>query len=166
MKTREDAPSAASKTSPVPKIIERLPARPRRQGPTCGATSRSGEPCGATPMRSTGLCFWHSPEVPREEKMAAALRGGYLSNRYMAVPDAPDPELSTPEQVTRFLREVAGMLLRGQIPPPVASALKGVADSSLKSFEMNLARRLAELEEVAAGRAKTVLGVRIEKGES
>jgi hypothetical protein len=94
--------------------------------------------------------------VSADEKLAAATRGGYAATRQTVIPTAPDPRLQAPEEISAFIEETAGRTLRGEIAPSVAMALRGLADSALRAFQLNLGRRLAELEELAAARAKHV----------
>jgi hypothetical protein len=130
----------------------------RSSGPTCGSLKRNGEPCQAGATASSGyqFCPWHDPETQEDQKIAWATRGGYAATRGTVVPDAPDPELQEPEQIMAFVQQTAGRVLRGEIAPAVGVALTGLARAALGAFEMNLARRLAQLEEVAAGRAKPI----------
>jgi hypothetical protein len=91
--------------------------------------------------------------------MASRRKGGLYSS--MAVPDAPDPELRDPETVTRFLDQIAGLVLRGAITPSMGAVLKGIADSSLRAYEASLGRRLADLEQLVAERATRVGPMRL-----
>jgi hypothetical protein len=130
----------------------------RPSGPTCTGLKRDGTPCGAGATASSSFtwCAWHNPATTEDQKLAWATKGGYAATRGMVIPSAPDPALQDPEQIRAFIQETAGRVLRGDISPAVGVALTGLARAALSAFEMNLARRLAQLEELALSRAKPI----------
>jgi hypothetical protein len=141
--------SAALKSEPTvkPLTTERL---------SCAATNKRGLPCGAHAMAGAEHCWVHNPDVPQDTKLAAFTRGGLHATRATRMPtDAHDPSLQTPAEVTRYLEGLAGRLERGELPSRVGSSLVSLAAAALKAHEMNIAQRLAELEELVASRAKT-----------
>jgi hypothetical protein len=84
----------------------------------------------------------------------------------LALPDAPDAGLGSPEEILGDLRRVWGHVIRGELTPAQGAVLKGLADSALRTFELNTSRRLAELEAVLSKRAKPVGAFVIEEGEA
>jgi hypothetical protein len=162
----QNRPSALPSSGAPSEPLVLAPRRP--SGPTCTALKRNGEPCngGATAASGYQTCPWHSPDTTEDQKLAWATKGGYAATRGTVIPDAPDPELREPEQITAFITETAGRVLRGEIAPAVGVALTGLARAALSAFEMNLARRLAQLEELAVSRAKPVPGIVFRQGGS
>jgi hypothetical protein len=137
--------------------------RRRYRGPTCQALTKAGKPCGAGATASSAYtrCFHHDESIARSEKLAAVTRGGLIATRSYAIPEAPDPELATPDQIEKAIEETAGRVLRGDLAPSIAVALTGLYNAALRTFEMNIARRVAELEQLAASRAKGITSRRI-----
>jgi hypothetical protein len=157
--TPKNASAADTSSGAPPEPLALVSRRP--PGPSCKGLKRNGEPCqgGATASSGYQYCPWHDPETQEDQKIAWATRGGYAATRGTVIPDAPDPELQESEQITAFIKETAGRVLRGEIAPAVGVALTGLARAALSAFEMNLARRLAQLEELAAARAKQIKGI-------
>src|SRR5262249_2524216 len=134
------------------------------RGPNCQALRKDDGPCGATATAASGYrwCWFHSPEdlVSDDAKALAVSRGGNVTARKTGfVPAAPDPRLEDPESISTFIREVAGMALRGDVAPSVAVALTGLANAALKAYTLNLGRKLADLEEIIAERARPVRAI-------
>jgi len=71
--------------------------------PTCGARKANGELCRATPMRESGLCFWHDPDYAAEAKEAQRI-GGMRRRTEATIAAAYDFEgLRTVDQIWRFI---------------------------------------------------------------
>jgi hypothetical protein len=95
--------------------------------------------------------------VDRDQKMLAVTRGGFIATR-SARANTPDPSLKTPQEITIYLESLAGRVERGELSRSDANTLKAIAEASLRAHEQNIAARLAELENLAASRAKAVRG--------
>ena len=80
--------------------------------PTCSGQKSNGEPCQATPMRDSGLCFWHDPDVAAEAKEAQRI-GGLRRRTEATISAAYDFEgLRTIDQIWRFIELAAIDTLR------------------------------------------------------
>jgi hypothetical protein len=55
----------------------------------CSADTKTGQPCGATPLHDGDFCFWHSPEHA-EEAAAARKLGGQRRRRESTLAGAYD----------------------------------------------------------------------------
>jgi len=129
----------------------------RRAGKlTCEGTRRDGAPCGATPTAASShrYCFFHSPDVPSEQKSAAVRLGGFLSRPGALSSDTPDPELKTPEQITGVLERVSGAVLRGELGGNVGRVVVDSCRAALQAYDSNLAQRIADLEVLVASRQR------------
>ena len=127
--------------------------------PTCSAVNRHGRACSATPTLASGgkFCWTHDPAVPHDEKLAAAVRGGYAATRQMVLPvDALPATLRTPEDATALLETTVQQVRTGQVAPAVANSVGYLISVALKSFELDVLRRLDELERARAVHAKPV----------
>ena len=86
---------------------------------TCSALNRYGKVCGGTPTLASGgrYCWRHDPAVPRDEKVAAAVRGGYAATRQTALPiDTLPANLRTPEDVSGLIETTVHQVGTGQKP--------------------------------------------------
>jgi hypothetical protein len=83
----------------------------------------------------------------------------------MTVPDAPDPSLTTPEAITRFVEETAGRVLRGEISPTTGTALTGLAGAALRALDANQEQKLAALEALVIERSLRTRSVQVIEGE-
>ena len=122
----------------------------------CKATTVSGSPCSAAPVRDDGFCFWHSPAIAAEREAARRRGGAARSNRARAKKTLPAGILTTDE-----LRGVLGItiarVLSGAVEPGVGSSVASLARAYLAVTEAGaveeLTRRLDELERMARGRS-------------
>src|ERR1700674_2461851 len=80
--------------------------------PTCSSQKSNGERCQATPVRLSGLCFWHDPDYAAEAKEAQRIGG--LRNRTEATVAAAFgfEGLRTIDQIWRFIELAAIDTLR------------------------------------------------------
>jgi hypothetical protein len=165
MKSPEKPTSGESKACEAVQRLETM-VKPHgwRHGLTCQGTKKDGRPCGAGATLASGgtRCFFHSENVPEEVKRAAVVKGGLMATRQFALPQAPDLALSTPEEITAAATETANRVQRGELAPSIAMALSSLFGVALRSFEMSVARRLAEMESALASRARPVGGFLVE----
>jgi hypothetical protein len=102
-------------------------------------------------------CWRHDPLVSTEEKLAASVRGGYAATRQAVLPvDALPANLRTPEDATALLQETVHHVRTGQLPPAVANSIGYLVSVALKSFELDVIRRLDELEKARAAHATPI----------
>jgi hypothetical protein len=95
--------------------------------------------------------------VGRDEKLAAAVRGGYAATRQTVLPvDALPATLRTPEDATALVEITVQQVRTGQIAPAVANSIGYLISVALKSFELDVLRRLDELERARAAHARPV----------
>ena len=123
------------------------------RGPLCSAKAKNGGPCRATPT-STGACFWHSESISREQKLAAATRGGRMNAKKLAALDIPVPDLSTADACREFLQGIIARVANRTMPPAVASVVLQGVNLAVKIGELKLDAQLtamlADAEEQAA----------------
>jgi len=126
---------------------------------TCSAVNRHGKACSATPTLASGgrFCWTHDPAVPHDDKVAAAIRGGYAATRQTVLPvDALPANLRTPEDATALLQDTVHQVRTGQLAPAVANSIGYLVSVALKSFELDVIRRLDELEKARAAHATPI----------
>jgi hypothetical protein len=150
-----------SQEKAVKAVVGRAPSPPAPKRPGCQGRKKDGDRCDATP-NAAGFCPWHDPERSPEEKLAWAVRGGLTSRPTVLPSTSPTPPLDSPQQVSELLRETVGQVRRGEIAPAVANAVGYLCGVALRSFELDLARRLGALEQIARER-KTPMVVRIDE---
>jgi hypothetical protein len=119
----------------------------------CGATTRQGGACRA-PATSDGLCCWHSPKyrTQRSKWAKAGAKASQFRQRAKRAAQAAalePPSFNTVEEIKAFLQELAGKVLRGEVPPSVAGSVRSIAQTSLRVLEAELELRSLELLEEA-----------------
>jgi hypothetical protein len=127
--------------------------------PVCSAVNRHGKACSATPTLASGgrFCWTHDPAVPGDEKVAAAVRGGYAATRQTVLPvDVLPATLRSPEDATALLETTVQQVRTGQIAPAVANSIGYLVSIALRSFELDIVRRLDELERARAAHATPI----------
>jgi len=127
--------------------------------PGCTALNRHGKACSATPSRASGgrYCWTHDPAVAQDDKVAAAVRGGYAATRQTVLPaDVLPANLRTPEDATALLQDTVHQVRTGQVAPAVANSIGYLVSVALKSFELDVIRRLDEIEKARASHATPV----------
>jgi hypothetical protein len=127
--------------------------------PACSAINRHGKACSATPTLASGgrFCWTHDPAVPRDDKVAAAVRGGYAATHQTVLTVESLPaNLRTPEDATCLLQETVHQVRTGQLAPAVANSIGYLVSVALKSFELDVLRRLDAIEQARAKHATPV----------
>jgi hypothetical protein len=163
------SPPAAPTAQPLaPALLERASAAAARRGATCEGRRQDGGACGMSATLASGSkwCIRHSPDISDDQRLAWVTRGGYVatgSRSAVLAPETPDPDLSSPEAIADVIKTTAGQLRRGELAPSIAVALTGLLNTSLRAYEANVARRLLDLEKLAADRARRVPAVRLER---
>lgn len=113
----------------------------------CDGINERGEPCGATVMRGSPYCFFHSPET-RDEAAEARRLGGQRRKREGAVSGAYDIDgVATVGQLERVLEIAIVDTLALENSVPRNRTLGSLIQTGLRTIEVgDLERRLEELE--------------------
>ncbi len=115
----------------------------------CQAITKSGSPCGATPVPGDTLCAWHSPAWAEKRRQWSKKGGAARSNRARAAKRLPAESLTLAE-VQGLLSVALKGVLAGRIEPGVANAVANVARTMTTVAEAGeLEERIRELEEAA-----------------
>ena len=125
----------------------------------CSACNLRGEPCRAPAMRGEKYCLTHLPgEAADERRRAMRSKGGRnVSERRRLLVGVID--FSTPASVRCYFEALAKAVLRGEIPPPRATAACQIAEAALRvKAGIELGERLDTLESAIQGLSEERLG--------
>jgi len=125
----------------------------------CMARNKEGGPCRAPAMRGESYCLAHLPgEEAEERRRAMRSRGGRnVSERRRLLVGVID--FSTPASVRCYFEALAKAVLRGEIPPPRATAACQIAEAALRvKAGIELGERLDTLESAIQGLSEERLG--------
>jgi len=121
----------------------------------CRATTVTGSPCSAQPIRGDGYCYWHSPDLAVEREEARRRGGRGKSNKARARRQLPAEAMSA-EEVHAWLGIVFKRVIGGAMEPGVATAAANVARAMVVVREAGavdaMQGRLDDLEAAAARR--------------
>ena len=119
----------------------------------CGARNASGTPCQAQPVRPSGYCYWHCPDVADERDRKRREGGRNRSNRERLKKALPAEPL-TAEELHAYLGLVFRGLIGGKVDPPIATAAANVARTMVELQRASeFERRLDQLERSERGSA-------------
>jgi hypothetical protein len=112
----------------------------------CRATTLSGSPCSAQPVRGDGWCYWHAPDLAAERDEARRRGGKGKSNAARAKKQLPAGVLTSGE-----LQGLVGVtikrVLTGATEPAIGNSIAALARAYIAVAEAGeLEERLAELE--------------------
>ena len=122
--------------------------------PACSARTRTGAPCGATPMRGQPFCFWHHPDH-RADAAEARRLGGLRRRREKTLEGAYDLHegFRSVDGILRFVEIAALDLLGLDTSVARSNAMFRGALVAAKLLEVgDLAQRLATVEATLAAR--------------
>jgi hypothetical protein len=121
---------AAPEPSPTPQAEHQEPG-------ICGAPTRSGLPCRATPRRSSGLCINHDPAY-RDQQRQNARKAGLASAAARAPIIDPDdlwiPPLLDRTRIQALLGSLFRMVLLGRISENRALGLIRILNLAARNF--------------------------------
>ena len=121
----------------------------------CKATTISGSPCSATPVRPSGWCYWHDSTLSAERDAARRRGGSARSNRARAKKALPAGVLSNDE-----LRGVLGItiakVLNGNVEPGVGSSVASLARAYVAVTEAGA----VEVLEAQVAELRSLIGTR------
>jgi hypothetical protein len=121
----------------------------------CKATTVSGSPCSATPVRDDGYCYWHSPAVEAERDDARRRGGSARSNQARARKQMTGAN-DMGDVKTRLMIALA-KVEEGDLEPGPANAMANLARAiatvaGVADFEGQLAELRREVAELAEQR--------------
>ena len=122
--------------------------------PACSARTRTGSPCGATPMRGQPFCFWHHPDH-KVESVDARRLGGLRRRREKTLEGAYDLRegFRSVDAILRFVEIAALDLLGMDTSVARSNAMFRGALAAAKLLEVgDHERRLAAAEAALATR--------------
>src|SRR3954453_5773859 len=115
----------------------------------CNATTTSGAPCSAQPVREDGFCYWHSPALAADREEARRRGGAARSNRVRAKRQLIDAALS-PAEIEGYIALSLRGVLASSLTPGVANAVANLARAAVAVREAGTReQRNVELEAAA-----------------
>jgi hypothetical protein len=126
--------------------MPRIPSNGDR--PRCQAIAKSGKPCRApATYDNLTFCRMHTASVSPEELADQRHKGG-VAKIPTVLPLAEDPDLSTPQHIRRFIEQTVGLCTRGELSTVIGSFRCFAASVSLKVFELDLIKRVEQIEDL------------------
>ncbi len=115
----------------------------------CKATTRSGGPCAAQPIRPSGYCWVHDPQCAEQQAAWRRKGGQSRSNRRRALAKLPD-ELMGLRDVQAMLCLTLKAVIAGRLEPVVGNAAASIARAIAAVAQAgDMEDRVAELERAA-----------------
>ena len=71
--------------------------------------------------------------------------------------------MQSPEDVSKILEDTVSKVRSGALPPRVGSVIAQLANAALKSFELDVLRRLQELEKASEQHPDSSINVRLRR---
>ena len=152
--------------------IGKSPARPlaRRAAPaSCSGTTVAGHACTAPARPGRRWCWSHDTDVPAEVKQAARKRGGAArAHQITALKSLVDElqiplAMDSPGDITKLLKDTTMRVRSGALPPRTGSVIAQLANTALKAFELDVLRRLQELEKASEQHPESSINVRLRR---
>ncbi len=115
----------------------------------CKATTKSGAPCAAQPIRPSGYCWVHDPQCAEQQAAWRRKGGQSRSNRRRALAKLPD-ELMGLRDVQAMLCLTLRAVIAGRLEPGVGNAAASIARAIAALAQAgDIEERVAELERAA-----------------
>lgn len=114
----------------------------------CIYKKESGEQCQANTITGSDYCYMHDPNISKEEKMDAKIRGG--SSRAVLMKE-PLPELPIKKMpdVALLLIDTINRVRTGKMDIRVANCLGFLSEKLIKALEVSdLEERFEKLEQI------------------
>jgi hypothetical protein len=115
----------------------------------CKATTVSGAPCSAQPVRPSGYCYWHDPGASAD-RAEGRRQGGKARSNASRARKRMAAEALTPGELQGYVAVALKGVMVGSITPGVANAVASLARAVVAVREaVELESRLEELERAA-----------------
>ena len=101
----------------------------------CIYVKDNGEKCNANSINNSEYCYFHDPDIPKEEKQLAQTRGGEARSLTLATP-LPEMKLETPTDAVILVADTITRVRAGELDIRTANCLGFLTDKLLKAFEV------------------------------
>jgi len=95
----------------------------------------NGETCQANAINDSEYCYFHDPDIPKEEKHLVQTRGGEARSLTLATP-LPEMKLETPTDAVMLVADTIKRVRAGELDIRTANCLGFLTDKLLKAFEV------------------------------
>lgn len=111
-----------------------------------------GEPCRAQPVRPSGYCWWHDPQLAEERARKRRAGGVTRGPKARAKQTGPTASMTSEELLARLTLVFKGVI-NGRIAPARGASAAAIARTMIQVREVSeLEERLRVLEEAAGFR--------------
>ncbi|MFW9942946.1 MAG: hypothetical protein ACFFFT_18060 [Candidatus Thorarchaeota archaeon] len=112
----------------------------------CVFIKNNGDRCEANSIHGSKFCYWHAPEIDKEEKQIARRRGGY-ANRHIIKESLPEIRIKNIKDIVNLLEDTINGVRSGNLEINIANSLGYLSSQLIKALEISdLERRLEEIE--------------------
>jgi hypothetical protein len=114
----------------------------------CKGISKSGKNCNTNAMNN-GYCYFHNPDISKEEKRASLSKGG-KSNKLIRVNSLfPEIKIKSAKDVTKLLSLMINKVMNNELDLRIATGITYITSHLLKAFEQTeLNEKLDNIEEM------------------
>jgi hypothetical protein len=101
----------------------------------CIYVKDDGEKCNANAISDSEYCYFHDPDIPKEEKQLAQTRGGEARSLTLITP-LPEMRLETPADAVMLVADTIKRVRAGELDIRTANSIGFLTDKLLKAFEV------------------------------
>jgi len=102
----------------------------------CIYVKDDGENCNANAINDSEYCYFHNPDIPKEQKQLAQTRGGEARSLTLITP-LPEMKLETPTDAVMLVADTIKRVRAGELDIRTANCLGFLTDKLLKAFEVS-----------------------------
>jgi hypothetical protein len=121
----------------------------------CNGTKKGGEKCEANAVKDSEFCYFHNPDISKEEKREAQTKGGQARALTLIKP-LPELALTKPEDTILLLADTISRVRAGTLDIRTANSLGFLSDKLLRAFEITqLTEKVEVIERLIIERKTT-----------
>lgn len=114
----------------------------------CKFIKQDGIKCNTNAMKN-GYCYFHNPDISKEEKHNAVAKGGKSNKLLMVNSRFPEVKLKSAKDVSRLLSMMISKVMNNELDLRIATGITYIASHLLKAYEQtDLQEQIENIEEM------------------
>ena len=115
----------------------------------CKFIKQNGDKCNTFTMKNSEYCYFHNPDISKEEKRNAVAKGGKSNKLLLVNSRFPEVKLKSAKDVSKLLSMMISKVMNNELDLRIATGITYIASHLLKAYEQtDLQEQIDNIEEM------------------